>query len=120
MNSSHKISIARDFSTVPLGRFVDDSEFNGTTFREDFLIPALKDNNLIEIDLDGTEGYGSSFLEEAFGGLIRLHHFNNDELKRRVKLISNEDPTLIDEIHLYMAEAIHQTQSEKKNIQRSK
>ena len=23
------------------------------------------------IDLDGTRGYGSSFLEEAFGGLVR-------------------------------------------------
>jgi hypothetical protein len=72
MNLPHKISIADDFSTVPLGRFPDDSPFNGTTFREIWLIPALAKYQSIEVDLDRAEGYGSSFLEEAFGGLVRL------------------------------------------------
>jgi len=35
------------------------------------LIPALKEYEKVIVDLDGTSGYGSSFLEEAFGGLVR-------------------------------------------------
>jgi hypothetical protein len=105
MNSIHKISIAKDFSTVPLGRFPDDSEFNGTTFREKFLLPALKISETVEVDLDCTEGYGSSFLEESFGGLVCISGFNNEELLKRIRLISKEDSTLIDEIQQYIKEA---------------
>lgn len=105
MNSTRIISISKDFSNVPLGRFQDDSDFNGTTFRLEYLIPALAENNHVLIDLDNTEGYGSSFLEEAFGGLVRLHSFTKEELATRLTFISKEDPTLIDEIHQYLADA---------------
>jgi hypothetical protein len=105
MNSSHIISISKDFSNVPLGRFVTDSKFNGTTFRLEYLIPALAANEHVVIDLDKTEGYGSSFLEEAFGGLVREHSFKKEELDIRLSFISNEDPTLIDEILQYIADA---------------
>lgn len=105
MNSLQKISIANDFSTVPLGRFPDDSAFNGTTFREKWLIPALANHAEIQVDLDGAEGYGSSFLEEAFGGLVRLHGFSAVDLLKRIQFISQEDPTLIEEIQQYIEEA---------------
>lgn len=105
MNSLQKISIAIDFSTVPLGRFPDDSTFNGTTFREEWLMPALANHAKIQVNLDGAEGYGSSFLEEAFGGLVRLHGFSASELLTRIQLISLEDPTLIEEIQQYIEEA---------------
>ena len=117
MNSPHKISVAKDFSTVPLGRFPDDSTFNGTVFREEWLLPALAKHDTLQIDFDGAEGYGSSFLEEAFGGLVRLHGFNPSDLLRRISLISKEDPTLIDEIHQYIQDAarINQLASQTKN-----
>lgn len=105
MNSPHKINIARDFSAIPLGRFPDDSPHNGTTFREDWLLPALRTHESIEIDLDGAEGYGSSFLEESFGGLVRINGYSPDELLARISLVSNEDPTLIDEIRQYIQES---------------
>lgn len=105
MNSQHKISIARDFSAVPLGRFPDDSPYNGTTFRENLLVPALEQYKTIEIDLDGGEGYGSSFLEEAFGGLVRIHGYVPTDLMSRISLVSKEDPTLIQEIQQYIQEA---------------
>lgn len=105
MSSPHIINIAKDFSRVPLGRFRDDSPYNGTTFREDFLIPALSQHATLEINLDGTEGYGSSFLEEAFGGLVRLSGFDQQELLSRIHFVSSEDPTLIDEIREYIEEA---------------
>jgi hypothetical protein len=113
MNLPHKISIADDFSTVPLGRFPDDSPFNGTTFREIWLIPALAKYQSIEVDLDRAEGYGSSFLEEAFGGLVRLHSFTAGELLRRISFISKEDPTLIEEIRQYIDEATAQEEKNK-------
>lgn len=65
------INVAKDFSRYPAGRYKQDGPFSGEAFREDFLLPALEKNENIIIDLDGTRGYGSSFLEEAFGGLVR-------------------------------------------------
>jgi STAS-like domain of unknown function (DUF4325) len=111
MNSPHKISVAKDFSTVPLGRFPDDSDFNGTVFREKWLLPALAKHDTLQVDFDGAEGYGSSFLEEAFGGLVRLHGFSPSDLLKRISLISEEDPTLIDEVHQYIQDAARMNQS---------
>lgn len=105
MNSPYKISIATDFSPVPLGRFPNDSPSNGTDFREKWLLPALAKHNSFQVDFDGAEGYGSSFLEEAFGGLVRLHGFAPNDLLERISLISNEDPTLIDEVRQYIQDA---------------
>ena len=50
-NVSQRISIADDFSTVPMGRFPTDSDVNGTLFRESFLYPALTKYQTIDIDL---------------------------------------------------------------------
>ena len=65
------ISIANTFSEAPAGRYVSDGPFSGERFRNEVLFPALNQFDLVEVNLDGTLGYGSSFLEEAFGGLIR-------------------------------------------------
>ena len=65
------IRIANDFSAVPGGRYPADGPGNGTTFRNDFLVPILEADETAEIVLDGARGYPSSFLEEAFGGLVR-------------------------------------------------
>ncbi|WP_420415940.1 STAS-like domain-containing protein [Marinovum algicola] len=65
------IRIADDFNEFPGGRYPEDGDGNGTDFRERFLEPALSRGERVKIDLDGTRGYPSSFLEEAFGGLIR-------------------------------------------------
>jgi hypothetical protein len=50
------------------------------------------------INLDGTRGYGSSFLDEAFGGLVRSEHFPKSEILSRLQFVSKLDPTYIDEI----------------------
>jgi hypothetical protein len=41
--------------------------------------------------IDGTEGFGSSFLEEAFGGLVRVEGYKAESLKNRLRIIA-EDP----------------------------
>ena len=66
------IRVADDYSPTPLGRYKRHGEFSGQRFREEFLIPALNQNRKIIIDFDGVAGLPSSFLEEAFGGLIRI------------------------------------------------
>lgn len=65
------IKVAEQFSRFPAGRFMTDGPFSGELFRRKFLEPALKGSGDVIVDLDGARGYGSSFLEEAFGGLIR-------------------------------------------------
>jgi len=65
------LNIAQNFSRYPAGRVVTDGPYSGQMFREEFLEPAMKEGEKLMIELDGTRGYGSSFLEEAFGGLVR-------------------------------------------------
>lgn len=94
------VNVARDFSRYPAGRYLEDGPANGQAFRDKFLIPALKESRVIRIELDGTRGYGSSFLEEAFGGAVRLG-FTPKLVKQIFSLIS-EDQSLIEEIQNYI------------------
>lgn len=81
------IRIADDFSRFPVGRDENDGEYNGEKFRKDFLVPSLNENDEVTVYLDGPKGYGSSFLEEAFGGLIRREGFQKSDIKNRLKII---------------------------------
>ncbi len=87
--------IAEDFSETPGGRFKRHGLFSGEEFRDNVLIDllsrAIEDGEKLTIVLDGVAGYGSSFLEEAFGGLIRRCHFNHEQLNRHLELRA-EDP----------------------------
>jgi len=87
-----KINIAKDFSPVPSGRYLSDGPDSGERFRNEFLLPAIESGDRdIQIDIDGTAGYGSSFLEEAFGGLIRVCGVDRNIALSSIKIIS-EDP----------------------------
>lgn len=90
---THIIKIAEDFTKYPAGRFLSDGNFSGERFREDFLVPTLKEYDKVIIFLDGVKGYGSSFLEETFGGLIREKHFTKEEVHKKLE-IQFEDKTL--------------------------
>ena len=46
------------------------------------------------------EGYPTSFLEEAFGGLARI--FGKSECRLRLSFISYDEPLLLDEIDEYI------------------
>jgi len=102
------INIARDFSKVPAGRYDPiDGNRTGERFRKNFLELNLDESQeVIEIDLDGVVGYPSSFLEEAFGGLIR-RGYALDVLKARLKFVTSEDRKKrhIDQIWIYIEEA---------------
>ena len=79
------INIAKEYSDTPLGRYPEDGDFNGTRFRDDFLLPALRKGETAVV-IDGVEGYGSSFLEEAFGGLVRKGYFTAEELQKKLNV----------------------------------
>lgn len=100
-----EINISKDYSRFPLGRLRDHSKTSGERFRQDFLIPALQENESVIIILDGTEGYGSSFLDEAFANLIRKENFKKDEVLAKLTFVSKKDPSLIDEILEYIESA---------------
>lgn len=91
MMSSITINIASDFTPYPAGRFRSDGEYSGERFREEVLRPAFEnvDYDTITVDLDGAAGFGSSFLDEAFGGLVRSCGFAVSDVLRRLVVKSN-------------------------------
>ncbi|MGH7012560.1 MAG: STAS-like domain-containing protein [Stellaceae bacterium] len=99
------ISVGKDFNPAPAGRSFDDGPFSGEAFRKRVLIPALENANVVVVQLDDTEGYGSSFLEEAFGGLVRDGKFTAQQLHNKLRLQSDEDPSLVQEIWSYIDRA---------------
>ena len=86
MAANHNISVANDFSPFPAGRFLADGKFSGERFRDEFLVPALREHDHVSINMDDVFGFGSSFLEEAFGGLVRIHGFTAHELRKALTL----------------------------------
>ncbi len=91
MAQDKMINVAADFSRFPGGRYLGDGPQSGERFRQELLTPALNDASIVTVQLDGTLGYGSSFLEEAFGGLIRVDGFSLSDLKQKLDLQSRND-----------------------------
>lgn len=104
MESTHTINVAKEFSKYPGGRYLADGDFSGERFREDWLMPALKAYQQVTIQLDGTLGYGSSFLEEAFGGLVRNNGLDPNALSKSL-VLETRNETLIHTIKTYIGEA---------------
>lgn len=93
----HEINIGKEFSRHPAGRFPTDGKYNGETFRKKFLMPHLEKDLPIRIYFDDAIDYGSSFLEEAFGGLIRVEGLTKDFILNHIELVT-EDTFLKHEI----------------------
>lgn len=101
---SKSIRLASDFNPFPFGRYPSHGDWNGQRFRDEWLIPALKSGDVLEVDLDGARGLSPSFLEEAFGGLVRSG-FAAKDLLARLHIKSDRDPSFIDTINGYIREA---------------
>lgn len=106
--SNVMINIAKEYTKTPGGRYIHEGPFSGEDFRERQLIPAVKKamdaNCHLVIILDGGFGYAPSFLEEAFGGLIRK--MQNQQVISMIHIISDEEPKLIEDVKKYMVEAL--------------
>lgn len=101
-----KISVAKDFSKNPSGRYIKDGKTSGEVFLKNLLLPAVRTHDVVEINFDGVRGYGSSFLEEAFGGFIRETRMSLGEFYKKVKIVT-EDPLLKQEIISYLEDETH-------------
>lgn len=108
-NSKMTINIAHDYTKSPGGRFIVEGEYSGEDFRERILFPAYeeckKTHEKLTVILDGGYGYGSSFLEEAFGGLARK---TKDSNILNIVIISDEEPKLVDDIIGYMKDELRE------------
>jgi hypothetical protein len=97
-------SIAQDFTRTPGPRFRSEGKFSGEEFRQEFLekwfAEARQQGAKLFIDLDGGYGYAPSFIEEAFGGLARIH--GSDAVLKTLLLKSDEEPYLAERAREYI------------------
>jgi STAS-like domain of unknown function (DUF4325) len=107
------LKVRDDFSRTPGPRLEIEGDFSGEVFRKICLLPklqqAITSGSKLVVDLDGTAGYGTSFLEEAFGGLIREDGITYDVIKKYVNVISTEEDYLIEDIEQYLTDASRNT-----------
>lgn len=101
------IKISSDFSETPGARYRTEGEYPGEEFRDQILLPhykeAIEKGEKIIVDLDGCYGYATSFLEETFGGMVRV--LKKKGIMKNIELVSNEDETLKKLINDYVKEA---------------
>ena len=98
------IKMGRDFSPCPGGRLREDGPWCAEAFREDTLLPALDAEDSVVLHLDCAEGYGSSFLAEAFGGIVRSGRYTAAQLREKLR-IESRDRILVREIWSYIDHA---------------
>jgi hypothetical protein len=91
METSLELDIAKDYSAYPAGRDEADGPFNGERFRRELLLPlyqkAATQNVEFLVSLVGVKSFGSSFLEEAFGGLVRKDRVDKNDLRNRLRIL---------------------------------
>ena len=99
-----KICISKDFSDVLGGRFRTDGKFSGEEFFEELLEQkynkAVEHEESLVIDLDGTFGYPSSFIDQSFGELGRKYGEKN--VQKTLVFISEDQPNLETKIRNYI------------------
>jgi len=110
MKTSNKIiNLPNDFTKFTGLRYESLTEgISGERFREEFLIPALDEFESITVVFDGNIGeYLPSFLEECFGGLIRKKKYSLEEFNKVIKIVSEDDPSIITDIIYYVQNEIN-------------
>lgn len=108
-----EINVVKEYTDKPGARYESQGSNSGEKFRDTILYPkfleAIAKNERLIVNLDGGYGYGSSFLEETFGGLVRkLKKEKNENYKKvaEIIIISNDNKTWIEKIKKYIKEAI--------------
>jgi hypothetical protein len=80
------IDVGNVYSKNPLGRTTEDGEYNAIKFRDMYLVPLLVSQIYIIVDFESCNGIASNWLEECFGGLVRMG-FNKEYLKNHIKFV---------------------------------
>ena len=83
-----------NYSLDPGPRYVRQGDDSGEDYYHKVLnnefYEALINNEILEVSLDGTSGYASSFLDEAFGNLV--YDYTLEKVKSAISIISEEEP----------------------------
>lgn len=113
-----EIRIAKDFSKTPGARLMASGDYSAELFRKTILFPKMKEaiekNIPLVVYLDGVAGYAASFLEEAFGGLIRVHKIPYEKTQSLLKLVSKDCENWIEEAEGFMEDAHEHSISRKR------
>jgi len=81
-----RVNVAKQFSKLPGARYIRLGPNSGELFRQKFLLEPLREGKTVIVELDGVRGYGSSFLEEAFGGAVRELDLDLDDALARLQV----------------------------------
>ena len=101
------INIAKDFAEIPYGRTKKHGPENGTVFRK-ILVEALKENDVVKVDFEDLIFIpGSSFMDEAFGGLTREEEFTESYLKEHLQII-NSSQIIKEEVEGEIADGVEE------------
>lgn len=83
-----------NYSLDPGPRYIRQGDHSGEDYYHRVLngefYSALMNDEILEISLDGTSGYASSFLDEAFGNLV--YDFTLEKVKSNIFIVSEEEP----------------------------
>lgn len=84
----------KDFSANPGARYYADGKYSGQEYFDKVLKDAYQHavaaKEKLIIILDGTNGFASSFLSEAFG--LLSENFSSKDVLKNIELISEEEP----------------------------
>lgn len=90
-----------DWTRTPGPRYGGWGEYSGEQYRKDVVAPAFREclsrNKTLTVDLEGPRGYGPSWLDEAFAGLINKEGFNKKDVLRLLELESPTRPWFIED-----------------------
>lgn len=101
------LRIASEFSKTPGPRTRAEGKHSAEEFLDTILLnrfdQAVSEGQSLLIDLDGGYGYGTSFLEEAFGGLARQRGV--EVVLQHLDFKSDEEPYLRDDVTRFIRQA---------------
>jgi len=100
------LDVARDYTPTPGGRYRKEGRWSGEEFRVDHLEPLLKAGKSVVVDLDGAVGFQTSFLDEVFGGIVRLF---GRQVMERVHIQAVRRPRRVDLAMEFVERAIRET-----------
>ena len=92
-----------DHLEFAFGRFRSDGACSAEAFRDDVLRPALREHKTVVVELDLRFGIPASWLEECFGGLVRVGQ-SPRTLLRKISFVSS-DTLLVAEALAYIKNA---------------
>ena len=107
LNIMKTINVANDFSIIPSGRQKSDGSATGQHFYEILVdsLSKLTEGQQLSINFDGVLTAGSSFLDEAFGGLVRNGIIKRKDFHKIIIIIADEHPEIKEKVSKYVKDA---------------